>query len=143
MESSLKRVRNMTCTCSYILYLYNVHVHHCTNSVAFSDVVYKHENALYLGPQPIPPAPFDPDHCRHEIADFYRHHIRPPGEPILIPLLQNTHSISHHCPRYLSLSLGPRLSLLVHNNSTYGSKVRCHGLFFMYRSSSCIIVTSC
>ena len=80
----------------------------CTNvytSAAFSDVVYKHENALYLGPQPIPPAPFDPDHCRHEIADFYRHHIRPPGEPILIPLLQNTHSISHHCPRYLSLSL--------------------------------------
>ena len=107
--TSLKRVRNMT-SCSYILYLYNVH--HCTNSAAFSDVVYKHDNALYLGPQPIPPAPFDPDHCRHEIADFYRHHIRPPGEPILIPLLQNTHSISHHCPRYLSLSLLPTLSLL-------------------------------
>ena len=108
------------------MYNVHVHVHHCTNNAAFSDVVYKHDNALYLGPQPIPPAPFDPDHCRHEIADFYHHHIRPPGEPILIPLLQNTHSISHHCPRYLSLSLGPRLSLLVHNNSTYGSKVRCH-----------------
>ena len=92
-------------------------VHHCTNSAAFSDVVYKHDNALYPGPQPIPPAPFDPDHCRHEIADFYRHHIRPPGEPILIPLLQNTHSISHHYPRYLSLSLLHRLSLLLHNNS--------------------------
>ena len=85
LESSLKRVRNMTCTCTYVFtciyipYLYNVH--HCTNSAASSDVVCKHENALYLGPQPIPPAPFDPDHCRHEIADFYRHHIRPPDHP--------------------------------------------------------------
>ena len=95
----------------------------------------KHDNALYLGPQPIPPAPFDPDHCRHEIADFYRHHIRPPGEPILIPLLQNTHSISHHCPRYLSLSLLPTLSLLLHNNSTFGSKVECRIIALRRRES--------
>ena len=49
-----------SCSYMYILYLYNVH--HCTNSAAFSDVVYKHDNTLYPGPQPIPPAPFDPDH---------------------------------------------------------------------------------
>ena len=56
----------------------------------------------FSGPEPIQPAAFNPDRCHQELVEYYHCHVRPPGEPILIPVVRNTNTVSQrqHCSRY-------------------------------------------
>ena len=44
----------------------------------------------------------NPDQCHQELVEYYHYHVRPPGEPILIPVVWNTNTVSQqqHCSRY-------------------------------------------
>ena len=41
---------------------------------------------------------FDEDQVRSSLIAFYRNHLRPPGEPILIPELRHDNVVTKHCP---------------------------------------------
>ena len=56
----------------------------------------------YSGPRPAPPPSFNPEQCRLELVQFYSH-TRPPGDPILIPVVQDSFPVSQTCSRYIRL----------------------------------------
>ena len=58
-----------------------------------------------LGPRPLPPPSFDEQGLRQELAEYYLENRRQPGDPILVPDLQFTHSISQQCVRSVKLRI--------------------------------------
>ena len=63
---------------------------HCTLYMYILDLY----TIAFSGPEPIPPAAFNPDQCHQELVEYYHCHMRPPGEPILIPVVRNTNTVS-------------------------------------------------
>ena len=85
---------------------------HCV-SIHLCGLLYMHVYYLsvdlytiaFSGLEPIPPAAFNPDQCHQELVEYYHCHMRPSGEPILIPVVQNTNTVSQqqHCSRYIHM----------------------------------------
>jgi hypothetical protein len=49
---------------------------------------------VYVGPRPDPPAPFDPEGVHLSLVQFYQQFTRAPVDPILLPLVQDSHPVS-------------------------------------------------
>ena len=87
-------------TCTYLfgmIYMYMADTHACMyESLVFFFDLY---TIAFSDPEPIPPAAFNPDQCHQELVEYYHCHVRPPGEPILIPVVRNTNTVSQqqHC----------------------------------------------
>ena len=94
---------NLSKCCS----IYGLHVaNECTPYPYYICAVCLHTDfshcVVYSGPRPAPPPSFNPEQCRQELVQFYSH-TRPPGDPILIPVVQDSFPVSQTCSRYIIL----------------------------------------